>query len=151
MGLAGVLKDSLNQLVIEKRAASEPFDFMVRDGKTGFPFFNIEGHTYNYDAGKHLLNISGGRLLISNEFANRLGHPAQARSIAGNISITATMYPIETLKVVNGEVRTAVMPAVGSVPGPDVVVGDLPAVHKQSPRWSRGQLCGTRRRNNFLQ
>ena len=30
---------------------------LVRDGKTGFVFFNIEGHHYDYEAATHLLNI----------------------------------------------------------------------------------------------
>ena len=35
------------------------------------------------------------------------------------------MRPIEVSNVANGEVKSAVMPAVGTVPGPDVVVGDV--------------------------
>src|SRR5438552_3322297 len=38
------LNASSNQLVIEKIASNEPSDLVVRDGKTGFVFFNIEGH-----------------------------------------------------------------------------------------------------------
>ena len=56
----------------------QPFDLVVRDGKTGFVFFNIEGNLYDYDAAAHLLSIKGGRLLISEEFANKLGRPADA-------------------------------------------------------------------------
>ena len=131
--LPAALKSSLNQLAIEKLAADQPFDLAVRDSKTGFVFFNIEGHSYDYDANQHLLNISGGRLLVSSEFANKLGRPAQAGSVAGNMSVKATVYPIEVQKVVNGEIKSVVMPAthqpnVGTVPGPDVIVGDLPAV-----------------------
>ena len=33
-----------NQLVIESVPSDEPFDLVVRDGKTGFIFFNIEGN-----------------------------------------------------------------------------------------------------------
>ena len=38
------LQASFNQLVIEKIPSSEPYDIVVRDGKTGFVFFNIEGN-----------------------------------------------------------------------------------------------------------
>ena len=45
------------------------------------------------------------------------------------------MQPIEIDKIVNGEVQSAVMPAlarpaVGTVPGPDVIVGDLPSLQQ---------------------
>src|ERR1700675_4122346 len=42
--LPRALQASLHQLVIEKLQSEEPFDLAVRDGKTGFVFFNIEGH-----------------------------------------------------------------------------------------------------------
>ncbi len=138
--LPGALNASSNQLVVEKIESSEPFDLVVRDGKTGFRFFNIEGHQYDYDAAAHLLRIKDGRLLISEEFAKTLGRPGDAGTTVGKISIAATMYPIEIDKVVNGVVKSAVLPAMrpatsggteapqpsaGSVPGPDVIVGDL--------------------------
>ena len=72
------LNASLNQLVIEKLHSDASFDLVVRDGKTGFVFFNIEGNLYDYDAAAHLLSIKGGRLLISEEFAKKLGRPADA-------------------------------------------------------------------------
>ena len=61
----------------------QPFDLVVRDGKTGFVFFNIEGNLYEYDAAAHLLSIKDGRLLISEEFANELGRPADAGAVVG--------------------------------------------------------------------
>ena len=131
--LPGALKASLNQLVIEKLPSDEAFDLAVRDGKTGFVFFNIEGHLYDYDAAAHSLSIKDGRLLISEEFANTLGRPAEAGVIVGEISIATTMYPIEVTTVVNGAAQSSIMPARSggapnvptSVPGPDVIVGDL--------------------------
>ena len=60
--LPAFFKASANQLVIEKVDSSEAFDLVVRDGKTGFRFFNISGHSYEYDASKHILNIKDGRL-----------------------------------------------------------------------------------------
>src|SRR5262249_54797816 len=47
--LAAALSESLKQLVIEKLPSDAAFDLAVRDGKTGFTFFNIEGHQYDYD------------------------------------------------------------------------------------------------------
>src|SRR4029453_3605987 len=44
--LPAALSTSLNQLVAEKLPSGEVFDLAVRDGKTGFAFFNIEGHQY---------------------------------------------------------------------------------------------------------
>src|SRR5204863_9513780 len=48
MVLPSPLKASINQLVVEKLPASEAFDIAVRDAKTGFTFFNIEGDEYDY-------------------------------------------------------------------------------------------------------
>ena len=128
---------SLKQLVIEKLSSDQSFDLAVRDAKTGFTFFNIEGHQYDYDATGQLLSITGGRLLISKEFANALGRPADVSAAVGRISIGAAMQPIEIDQLVNGETKSMAMPPVqhgiGSeapdlVPGPDVIVGDLPSM-----------------------
>src|ERR1043166_457661 len=113
-----MLRNSANQLVIEKPASSDGVDLVVRDSKSGSVFYNIEGHQYNYDAGKHLLTVTGGRLLTKDG------------ALAGTISITATLLPIEVNKVLNGDVKFATLPpvnqpGVGTVPGPDVIVGDL--------------------------
>ena len=139
--LPAALKASLNQLVLEKTDASQQFEFVVRDAKTGFTFFNIEGHSFDYNAAAHSLQITDGRLLISDAFAKNMGRPADAGAVVGNISIAANMRPIEVTKVVNGQVESTEMPGVqtakgdggpqpdtGTTPGPDVVVGDLPAV-----------------------
>src|ERR1700732_3630849 len=134
--LPAALKASLNQLVIEKIPSNNPYDLVVRDGKTGFVFFNIEGNLYDYDAGAHLLSIKDGRLLISEEFANALGRPSQACLIVGRISTATTMYPIEIKTVVNGAVQSAMLPPLRggaqsnpeAVPGPDIIVGDLPSM-----------------------
>ena len=130
--LPAALNASFNQLVIEKAGWTEPFDLVVRDGKTGFTFFNIEGNLYDYDAKAQVLSIKEGRLLISEEFAAQLGRKAEAGSVVGTISITATMRPIEITHVVNGEATSAELPApLGAlVPGPDVIVGVLPAVQQ---------------------
>ena len=128
--LPAALSASLNQLVVEKLPSGEAFDLAVRDGKTGFAFFNIEGHQYDYDANAQLLSITDGRLLISEEFAQALGRTSEAGSVVGKISIGAAMQPIEITHLVNGEAQSVMMPAVGMQPGPDVIVGDLPSVEQ---------------------
>jgi hypothetical protein len=128
--LPAALRASLNQLVVEKLASGEAFDLAVRDGKTGFTFFNIEGHQYDYDASAQLLTITDGRLLISKEFANAIGRPSDAGAVVGKISIGASVQPVEITHLVNGEPQSVVMPAVGTQPGPDVIVGDLPSVEQ---------------------
>src|SRR5439155_1028217 len=125
VALPAALIASLNQLVIEKIDWSGDFDIVVRDGKSGFVFFNIEGNLYDYDAGAQLLSIHGGRLLISKEFANALGRPSDAALMVGKISVAVTMQPIEIDQLVNGEPQSQVMPAIGTQPGPDVIVGNL--------------------------
>ncbi|MGC2353535.1 MAG: hypothetical protein WA496_09070, partial [Candidatus Udaeobacter sp.] len=131
VGLAG----SLKQLVIEKLPSDQPFDLAVRDGKTGFTFFNLVGQQYAYDANAQLLSITGANLLVSREFATALGRPSDAGAPVGKISLGATMQPIEVETLVNGETRSVAMPALPSglagdrlalVHGPDVIVGDLP-------------------------
>ena len=116
---------SLKQLVVEKLPSDERYDLAVRDGNTGFTFFNVAGGQYNYDAKAQSLSITNGRLLVSKEFANALGRPSDAGAIVGKISVGAAMQPIEIDQVVNGEPQSASMPAVGTVPGPDVIVGEL--------------------------
>jgi len=130
-GFPAALSASINHLVVEKLPTGDAFDLAVRDANTGFTFFNIEGHQYDYDANAQLLRITGGRLLMSNEFAKSLGHPSDTGSAAGEISIGATMQPIEVAQLdENGDVKSAKLPAlnqpgVGTVPGPDVIVGNL--------------------------
>src|SRR5436309_693690 len=55
--------------------------------------------------------------------------------VAGKISAGAAMQPVEVTQLVNGEIKSVVMPPLGSangretptlVPGPDVIVGELP-------------------------
>src|SRR5262249_31000515 len=134
-GLPVALGAAFNRLVIQKLPAGEPFDLAVRDGNSGFTFFNIEGHQYSYDANAQLLGITGGNLRVSKEFANALGRPSDAGALVGKISIGAAMQTIEVQTITNGETKSAVMPPLNAitgqdtptlVPGPDVIVGDLP-------------------------
>ena len=129
--LPAALAASLKQLVIEKLSPDAPFDLAVRDAKTGFTFFKIEGHQYDYQSKARSLSITGGRLVVSTEFAESLGRPSDAGAVAGKVSIGAAMQPIEIVHVdENGDVKSARLPAmnqpgVGNVPGPDVIVGAL--------------------------
>ncbi len=128
--LPKTLEASLNQLVIESLEWGGNYEMVVRDSRTGFNFFNIEGHTYEYDANTRLLSMNGGRLLISDEFAAAMKRPSAAGTAVGTISVAATMKVVEITRVVNGETNKDVLPALGSsdagsVPGPDVIVGDL--------------------------
>ena len=122
---------SLKQFVVEKLPSHQNFDFAVRDSNTGFTFFNVEGGEYDYNANAQSLGITDGRLLISKEFANRLGRLSDAGSVVGEISVGAAMQPIEINRLdANGNVKSASLPAlhqpgVGTVPGPDVIVGEL--------------------------
>ena len=136
-GLSGPpqLAASFKQLTIEKLSSSEQFDLAVRDAKTGFTFFNIQGQQYDYDAAAQLLTVRGGKLAMSRDFANALGRPSEADSVVGEISIGAAMQPVEIQQLVNGEPKSMLMPprrgeAGAETPtathGPDVIVGDLP-------------------------
>ncbi len=126
---------SLRQLAIEKLPSGEQFDLAVRDAKTGFTFFNIEGHQYDYDAGAQLLTVNGGRLTMSRDFSNALGRTSDAGAVVGKISFGAAMQPVEVKELVNGELKGVTMPPLRSAAdaeaptvtrGPDVIVGELP-------------------------
>ena len=136
--LPAALRSSLKRLTVEKLPSGQGFDLAVRDSNTGFTFFNIEGHQYNYDAAARSFTITGGRLLISKQFARTLGIPLEAGSLAGTISIGAAMQPIQIDQLVRGETKSMVMPPMQHavspgaplVPGPDVIVGDLESVQQ---------------------
>ena len=127
------------QLVIERLASTEPSDLVIRDAKTSLVLFRIEGHQDEYNAESRSLSIHNGRLLISPELAAGLGRSTDTGAIVGQISVEAKLYPIEITTLVNGAVQSAVLPprnrGVGNVPdvlvpGPDVIVGDLPAMQQ---------------------
>ena len=126
------LANSYNQLVIEALPFGEQYELAVRDGKTGFLFFNIEGNVYEYDADSREMSVRGARLLLSPEFASELGRSDEAAKVVGNITINVKMRAIEITQIVEGETIRAVLPAGsgmdndnGTVPGPDVIVGDV--------------------------
>ena len=156
--LPAVLSASLDKIVVEKLPSGAAFDLAVRDAKTGFAFFNIEGNLYDYDANAQSLSIAEGRLLVSKEFANALGRPSQAGLVVGKISIGAAMQPIEITQISNGEPKSVVMPPLRSapggetptlVPGPDVIVGELPELEQFGSAGTQvGLAVGTDSCNN---
>jgi hypothetical protein len=133
------LSASIDQLVLEKLSSDAAFDLAVRDNKTGFVFFNVAGQQYEYRPESQSLTITSGHLLLARDFAVALGRPSDAGASVGNISVGAVMQPIEVETVINGETTSAVMPPVPGtaeqqapalVPGPDIIVGDLPQLQQ---------------------
>src|SRR5438105_1967948 len=133
------LNASLKQLVVEKLPSNQGADLAVRDSNTGFTFFNIQGHQYDYNPAAQSLAITNGRLLVSKEFANALGRPSDAGSTAGTISIGAVMQAIQIEQLVNGQTKSMIMPPLQHavslatptlVPGPDVIVGEIDSVEQ---------------------
>jgi hypothetical protein len=132
--LPPALASSLKHLVLEKFPYNASSDLAIRDARTGFTFFEIDGPQYDYDPNAQLFSITEGRLLISNEFANALGRPSDAGALVGKISVGAVMQPIEITQINVGEPKSMVMPPLHDaadgeaptlVPGPDVIVGVL--------------------------
>jgi hypothetical protein len=156
--LPAALGASLKQLAVEKLPSGQGTDLAVRDSSTGFTFFNIQGHQYDYDAAAQSLAITNGKLVVSKEFAQALGRPSDAGAVVGTISIGAVMQPIEITQVANGQPQSVVMPpmqhAVGPatpalVPGPDVIVGDIEDVDQQGNNATQvGLAIGTDSCNN---
>ena len=161
--LAKLFGPSFKQLIVEKTPQERVFDLVIRDGKTGFIFFNVEGGDYAYDPTNRLLKLDGGTLTVSEEFARKLGRPAQAPAVVGKIAITATMDPIEVTKYNNDIVVSDELPSARSgagagsgsrsalVAGPDVIVGDLPSLiqsHTGSVNGFVGLSLGTTSCNN---
>ena len=115
--------------MVESTAWGEPFELVVRDAEDRLRLFQHRRTSIRLRGQRQSLGINKGRLLLSKEFAAALGRPSEAGSVVGKISITANMRPIEITQVVNGEATSSVMPltepSAGTVPGPDVIVGDL--------------------------
>jgi hypothetical protein len=157
-GLPAVLAASLKRLTVEKFRSDQGSDLAVRNSNTGFTFFNIEGHQYDYDANAQSLTITNGRLLISKELARAIGRPSDNRSIVGTISIGAVMKPIEITQLANGQPQSAMMPPVqhslssgapSLVQGPDVIVGQVEAVDQLGSAGTQvGLAIGTDSCNN---
>jgi hypothetical protein len=127
VALPGKLGASYQQLMLENLPWGGNHELAIRDAKTGFVFFYVEGHQYEYDVSSRVLSLRDGRLVLSREYAADLGRLSNSGTVVGGISMNANMRTIEVTKYVDGEVKSDEMPATftGAVPGPDVVVGDL--------------------------
>lgn len=128
--LPASLKASYKQLVLEYLPWGGQYEMAIRDKKTGFTFFNVEGQEYNYDGNQRVLSIQSARLLISPEFAAQLGRTADANVVIGSLASSTTMRTTEMVQLDQGAATETVLPPMGrgetgSNPGPDVVVGDL--------------------------
>jgi hypothetical protein len=128
--LPAKLSSAYGQLVVESMPPGAPYELVIRDGKTGFIFFNLEGQEVGYNPNERTLTFQNARVLMSNEFAAELGRASDAGALVGQISISTSLRPIEITQIVDGEIKSDSLPAMnspetGNVPGPDVVVGDL--------------------------
>jgi hypothetical protein len=137
--LPAALGASLKQLVVEK-LSDQSHELAVRDANTGFTFFNVAGGEYDYDSNARSLSFANGRLLVSKEFATALGRPSDAGATVGKISVGAAMQPIEIDQVANGQSQSVLMPAVGTVPGPDVIVGELVGLEQEDNGAVNGRV-----------
>jgi len=152
------LRASLKRLTVEKLPPGQGFELAVRDSNTGFTFFNVKGQEYGYDASTQSFTITGGKLLLSKQFADTLGIPSEAGSWAGTISVGAAMRPIEIRQLASGKAQSVVMPPLqhalspqtpNLVPGPDVIVGEIEDVDQMGNSGTQvGLAIGTDSCNN---
>ncbi len=159
--LPSPLNDFYHQLVLEK-TESGAFELVIRDSKNGIVYFEIEGQSYGYDAGTQSFQIRAGRLLVAEALANQLGRPEISHDVVGEISLEALTQPIEIQKFVNGVMQAAILPPLKNRlgagtpnapdafnPGPDVIVGDLPALGQFGSSGTQvGLAVGTTSCNN---
>lgn len=117
-----------DRLIFESLPFGGDYELAIRDSKSGFTFFYIEGYEYDFDAEARSLKLTGGRLILTSEYANELGRASDAGSVIGDIEVNVNMRVLERAQVINDETVSTVLPAdplAGTNPGPDVVVGDL--------------------------
>ncbi|MEQ1643212.1 MAG: dockerin type I repeat-containing protein [Pyrinomonadaceae bacterium] len=129
--LPGKLAESYNQLMIESLPYGGQYELAVRDSRSGYTFFYIEGNVYDFDPVTREMGFKEARLVLSPEFAGDLGRGDEI-AVVGTISLNAKMRAIEITHVEDGETSSAKLPAgagmdgeAGTVPGPDVIVGDV--------------------------
>ena len=126
--ISGGLGRSWNQLTVESLPWGGQYDLAIRDGVTGFLYFNVEGYLLDYNPSDKTFSVQIGRLLISPEYAQQLGRPSDAGTLVGQISINATLRPVEIVQLNEDGEQSTVLPGdpqAGTVPGPDVIVGDV--------------------------
>jgi hypothetical protein len=123
-----------DRLVLEKTDWGSDHEMIIRDD-AGNTLFNIEGAEYDFNADESRFGFQNARLLLSNSYAKELGASSSAGRVVGTISFQAEMRTVEVTNVVDGVVESARlpgMPEAGSVPGPDVIVGELLTVEQPS-------------------
>lgn len=128
--LPGRLRGSFEKLMIERTGTGSDYELVVRDAEDGYTFFNIEGHEFDYDPASQRLVVKGGRVLLADQFAEDLGLRPEPGKILGGITIEAVMRSVEITQITNGSMTSNKLPAMndpetGTVPGPDVIVGDI--------------------------
>ncbi|MBL8181108.1 MAG: hypothetical protein JNL64_05800 [Blastocatellia bacterium] len=126
--LPGSFASSRDQIVLESLPFGGDYELAIRDQRSGFTYFNIQGQEPNYDPSTKVFSVRNGRLILSPEYAAELGRPTAAGTHVGDINFDVDLRPIEVTRIVNGEVESGSMPTgsnAGTVPGPDVIVGDL--------------------------
>lgn len=128
--LTGKLGNSYERLSVERPPFTEEHSLYVRDSKSGFKFFFVEGHELSFEPGESRFAASNGRLMITKDFARVLGNDELAGTRAGSISISAKMRAIEVVELSDDADNKTTIPGKnanfdGSRPGPDVVVGDV--------------------------
>lgn len=130
--LPAKLQESYERLAIESLPAGGQYELILRDSKTGFHFFNVDGPEFAFDPETRTITITAGRVLVSDDLAAELERPDTAGKSIGSINISTKMRTIETARIVNGGVESGKLPAgygmednAGTVPGPDVIVGDV--------------------------
>ena len=69
--LPGTLNASYRQLVVESLPWGAPYEMDVRNGNTGFVFFNIEGQQYRYERQTKLLSVQHGQALVVKRVCRR--------------------------------------------------------------------------------
>ena len=128
--LSGKLGTSYESLSVERPPFSEEHSLYVRDAKSGFKFFFVEGHEMSFEPGGSRFAAANGRLMITKEFARQLGDESLAGTRAGTMSFDAEMKAIEVVELSDDGNNKTSVPAKnsgsgGTRPGPDVVVGDV--------------------------
>ena len=81
----GALGASFNRLVVEKLPSGQGSDLAVRDSNTGFTFFNIDGHQYDYDPAAKSLAITKAGLSFQKSLPTRSADRRRRCSCRNNL------------------------------------------------------------------
>ena len=89
--LPALLNASLHQLVLKNCNRAKPSELVVREQQSGFVFFNVEGSSFDYDARTHCSASVKEGCWCRKSLPPGLACLSEAESVAGRISIAATM------------------------------------------------------------